>query len=537
MPPTMPWAMPRTMLLAAVLLAGSGAIAAAEPAGPAGPGGPDPLAGPAQRPGSAAAATADPDHPAVAALPPPGRWRAHVTDDLARFWLDPRYRGDPVGAFPTFIGPEGCVWEPGAACTSLAHVPEWIAPELGRRHVRMVSRQTYTYAAVFHLTGDVQALRLARAGARWILTAAYEPRHGSVASWITDSGRGPDPAARTTQDLAYALLGPAMLYRLTGDPGLLAFLEAVKDHIFTAYWSEDRGLLRWSNAPAGPAGRGRSELVAQLDQINAYLLLVTPLLNGEQRTRWEDDLARLGTVLWRTFHDPERHRFCGWRHGPTGCLWGERHNDFGHTTKAYWMLERAGQLLGREDWVVRARAGLDDVLEDALVRRHLDVAPEPLRPALAGAADSTGTYWVWSNRPDGDGIAWWEWCELDQAALTLALTEPRHARAVARTAPAWFATMVDPASGAVLPSPGARDAPRAHHWQNGYHAAEHALVAFIATSMLRGDPWRLFFAPADPAHPLRSYLLGLGEQVTARRVQEAGAADGTPVVAVTFTRR
>jgi len=459
----------------------------------------------------------------VAALPPPARWLTHAEADLGRFWLDPRYHGEPVGAFPTFIGPDGCVWEPAATCTSLASVPEWIAPELGRRYVRMVSRQTYTYGVLFHLTGDLAALHLARAGADWIMQAAFDPATGSVATWLAadpdgpdapDRERpGPDAAARTTQSLAYALLGPGLLYYLTGDPALLDFVQAVKDHIFSAYWSDELQMLRWANAAAGEDHRGRQELVAQLDQINAYLLLLTPLLEGEQRARWEADLRRLGEVLWRDFHDPRRQRFWGYLHEPAGLIWGQRHNDFGHTAKAYWMLERTGRLLGDEAWVAAARAGLADVLQDALVRRHLTVTPDWQRPAARRAADPSGEFWVWSNRADGLGIPWWEWCELDQAAATMALHDPRWAEPLARTLPTWFGAMVDPASGAVLPFPGDERAPRAHHWQNGYHAAEHALVGYVTTSLLRGERWRLFYAPQVPGHPLRPYYFS-GEVVS-----------------------
>ncbi len=498
-------------------------------------------------PGAAGGPAAHAD--ATPELTPPSWWLAHAEDDLARFWLDPRYHGDPVGAFPTFIGPDGCVWEPSAACTSMARAPEWIAPEIGRRYVRMVSRQVYTYGVIFHLTGDGEALALARAGARWIMETAWDRRTGSVVTWLAEPAGAagaafsvaprpdPDPAARSTQSLAYALLGPGLLYYLTGDPALLEFVQSVKDHIFGAYWSDDLRMLRWARATEGAEHETRRELVSQLDQINAYLLLLTPLLGGDQRVQWEADLRRLGEVLWRDFHDPERHRFFGYLHEPAGRLWGQRHNDFGHTAKAYWMLVLSGRLLGEDGWVQRARAGLADVLEDALVRRHVDITPDWQRPVMMAAADPGGWYWVWSNRPDGDGIAWWEWCELDQAAATLALEDPRWTVALARTGPTWFAAMVDPASGAVLPYPGARDAPRAHHWMNGYHAAEHALVGYITTSLLRDEPWRLHYAPVSPEHPLHAHVFHHGADLHVQRRTVGTTSTGEPVVEATFTRR
>jgi mannose/cellobiose epimerase-like protein (N-acyl-D-glucosamine 2-epimerase family) len=469
-----------------------------------------------------------------AGLPSSGRWLAHAEFDLGGFWLDSRYHGDPVGAFPTFIGPDGCAWTPAAPCTSLAGAPEWIASELGRRYVRMVSRQVYTYGVIFHLTGDPVALDLARAGARWILDTAYDPATGSVATWFAADGPDPEPAARSTQSLAYALLGPAFLYHLTGDPELLAYVRRVKEHIFADHWSEELGMLRWSRVAAGHPDAGRIELVSQLDQINAYMLVLTPLLAGEERAAWEADLRRLVTVLLRAFHDPEQHRFAGYLHEPAGRIWGQRHNDFGHTAKAYWMVERVGALLDEPEWVDLARTGLADVLEDALVRRHVDVAPDWQRAAVIMAADEDGTYWVWSNRADGLGIAWWEWCELDQAAATLALDEPRWSGVLARTLPTWFGAMVDPASGAVLPFPGDTTSPRAHHWMNGYHAAEHALVGYLTSSWLAGETPRLYFAPRDASHPLRASFFAAE---LAGRETVGTTGDGWPVVEARFVRR
>ncbi|MEZ4388558.1 MAG: hypothetical protein R3D98_13505 [Candidatus Krumholzibacteriia bacterium] len=340
-----------------------------------------------------------------------------------------------------------------------------------------------------------------------------------MATYLEDGRPGPAPEARTTQSLAYALLGPGFLYYLTGDPELLDFIVAVKDHIFSRYWSDERQELRWANAATGDDSRDRRELVAQLDQINAYLLLLAPLLpDPDQRDAWRGDLRRLADVILRDDHDPARHRFHGYLHDPRGRQWGERHNDFGHTGKAYWMLERTGRLLGDQAMVDLARAGLADVLSAALVPCHLRGAPPWQRTAMARAAAADSTYWVWSNQPDGLGIAWWEWAELDQAAMTLALDQPRWLAALDLTLPVWFATMVDPATGAVVAFPGAGGGPLAHQWQNGYHAAEHALVGYITAAMVGGESWRLYYAPVNDRHPLRAYFFEA--ELEHRRLQD-----------------
>ena len=90
-----------------------------------------------------------------------------------------------------------------------------------------------------------------------------------------------------------------------------------------------------------------------------------------------------------------------------------------------------------------ARGGLDDVLATALVRRKIEDAPDWQAPVMRRAADEDGVYWVWSNQADGIGIPVWEWCELDQAAATLALSDTRFSDYLDKTYRTFFAALVD----------------------------------------------------------------------------------------------
>jgi hypothetical protein len=152
------------------------------------------------------------------------------------------------------------------------------------------------------------------------------------------------------------------------------------------------------------------------------------------------------------------------------------------------------------------------------------------------AADKDGNYHVWSNKPGGIGISWWEWCELDQAAATMALTDAAYSKYLDATYPAFFATLVDPVHGGTYSFPGAVDSAKGHQWQNGYHAAEHALVGYVTTSMQRGEPFRLYFAFPDskiaPVAP--AYYFGIRE--TGRRPME-GIDGSVRKVRVTYGRR
>ncbi len=450
----------------------------------------------------------------------PSVWIDHIDRDLGGLWMQDALAGKPVGSFPTFICADGKPYDAAAPCPAFANAPDWIRSELGRQYVRMISRQVFAYGVIYHVTGNATALERARAGTRFIMQKAWDPKSGSVATFFSNASPQPRPGQRTTQSLAYALLGPSFYYYLTRDPETLVFINSVKRHIFKQYWSDEWKMLRWTTEDFGDDTKDRKELVSQLDQINAYMLLMLPLLDDKTRTEWEADLRRLGEVMVRDFYNAEAKRFYGYIHDEKGKQWGERHNDFGHTTKAFWMLLLAGQALNEESWVAIARAGIDDALKTAFVKRNIAAAPDWQAPVMRRAADSEGNYFVWSNKPDGIGIAWWEWCELDQAAATLSLSDPKYDRYLDETYRSYFATLVDPQFGGTYGFPGAVASPKGHQWQNGYHAAEHALVGYITSAIRRGEPFRLYFAFPDSAQGAVAPAYFFEARETSRRAME-----------------
>lgn len=474
--------------------------------------------------------------PAAEAQLAPRVWLEHAEDDLAGLWMRDELAGEPVGSFPTFVCADGAPWVASDPCPSLANAPEWIRSELGRQYIRMVSRQVYTYGVIFHLTGNESALARARAGTRYIMEHAWDPETGSVATFIAEGKPHPAPGQRTTQSLAYALVGPSFYYYLTRDAETLEYIRSVRRHIFEAYWSDQWKMLRWTNADFGDDTADRKELVAQLDQINAYMLLMLPLLEGEERARWEADLRRLVDAMLRDFHDPASSRFYGYVHDEKGKQWGERHNDFGHTIKAWWMLYLVSQRLDEKEWGELSQKGIDASLKAAFVRRNLADAPAWQAGVMREAAGDDPFYYVWSNSPDGIGIAWWEWCELDQAAATMALSDPAYTRYLDESYRTYFASLVDPVNGGVYSFPGDTRGAKAHHWQNGYHAAEHALVGYLASAMQRNETFRLYFAfPAslDPP-PAPAYYFDAEE--TRRRSMET-LQGGLKKTRVSYRRR
>lgn len=416
----------------------------------------------------------------LAAVPGGDVWLKHVKQDLLPWWTQTGAIGTPPGRFPTFRCNDGSVYDAAAPCVELANAPAWIAPELGRNYVRMQSRQVFAYAMGFHLTGDVSLLRLAQAGAKDIHARALDPNTGSFASWYEADGTPMPPlSGRTSQDLSYAGVGLAALYYLTRDPAVLSDLVLLKKHVFDRYRDPATGIVKWTLE----GEEGRTELVALLDQLNAYMILVAPALpEGPLKKEWKRDIAALSATIVERFYDRESGRFFGTRGNPDSETPRGRHNDFGHSVKAFWMLYLGARLNGDASLRAFARDGM---------RRILDTAWLP----------DTGS---WGSRMKADGTVdagkeWWIYAELDQALATLAVEEgdsPSHLETTWRF---WLDHMTDQSGGEVWGWVGAdaRVPPgmlKQHHWKNGFHSMEHALVSYLAGQALNGKPARLYYA-------------------------------------------
>ncbi|MDN3577065.1 hypothetical protein QWZ03_09835 [Chitinimonas viridis] len=409
------------------------------------------------------------------------RWRQHAQEDLLPWWTQAAAQGEPLGRFPTFRCNDGSVYLAAAPCHELAQAPDWIKSELKRDYVRMQSRQIYTYAMGFHLTGDIKLLKLAQAGVADLRARALDKRTGSAASWFENGKPQPAIGMRNAQDLSYAGLGMAAVYYLTRDPLVLSDLIKLKQHIFT-HQDPKTGLIRWQAKDGGNGDAQREELVATLDQLNAYLILVTPILpEGPLKRRWQEDIGKLSGAMVKRFHDADRGRFWGTRGLPDSDSADGRHNDFGHTVKAYWMLYLAARQNQDVELARLARDGMRKTLDAAWLQD----------------SSSWGERW----RQDGSAVphkSWWIYAELDQAAATLAVQEGDDPSRWQAAGQWWLKHFVAAPGGEVWGSVSAdgnaRPQLRQHHWKNGFHSMEHALVNYLASQALADQPATLYYA-------------------------------------------
>ncbi len=426
------------------------------------------------------------------ALPTSAAWLEHV-ELLARFWMHPDAFGDPPGLFPT--------WRRDDGTRIREDDPQEELPEAGRilwrkhydgcDYTRMMSRQTFAYGALFNLTGRREFLDHHLEGVAFLREHARDPKGGFFTRFRQGQPVPEDPAARTSQDLAYALVGLAMNAYLTGDPATLEVIRETSDLLFQNYWipgfgscpgydafrdhgtapepsspsphpcpphvpgDYPRGWLSWTAGDDPGSPRPRAELVSQLDQINAYMLLSWRLLPREHRQVWEQRLRSLLDAMLTLFYRPEGNTFRDCPQGRSERIGaGKDVLDHGHRVKSFWMILLAALGLAAPDLAAFARKGMAQTLSEAL------------QPG--------GRKWFQSVL--GGDADWWIYAELDQAALTLALEDGRPVPLTVRT---LLEEHTDRRFGEWLLGT------KTHFWRNGFHSTEHTLVGILISEALR----------------------------------------------------
>lgn len=404
-------------------------------------------------------------------------WKAHLERDLLPFWTTPDALGAPEGNFPTLRTMSGRA-VPGC-----------------HRLPRMMGRQVFAYCAGYLVTGDERLLVHARAGVDWLIEHGWDQENGGWHAELDALGHPTGSHPKFAQDMAYAAMGLGAYFFVTRDPRAEDYLKRTHDLMFDPkrFWdAPNQRILDGMDASlkreVEQAGGGW-ELVAMLDQINAYMLLAQPVLTDPaDRERWGRDLVVLGQSIIRNFLKD-------------GIFWGQkkfvgtggRHVDFGHTLKTYWMLRLIDQRLG-------TRAFTE--LADREVPGWLKLAYDP-------------QHGLWGESMNGRasanfGSPWWIYAECDQSAATQNLRDHSLMGVLERTEAGWLEHFVDRKYGEVYAGlqpdgrPG-RDWPESStskvwDWKNGFHSCEHALVMYIHGLALERKPVSLYFAAADPGH-------------------------------------
>ncbi len=416
-----------------------------------------------------------PEDPAGApAIFDPEVWKSHLEGDLMPYWLQETATGTPTGNFRTY--------------RTMSGAPAVGSPQFVQQRPRMISRQTYAYVVAFMLTGEERYLSLARAGVEWIMTHVPDPEYGGYYEVLTLDGRGLSNRRKYAQDAAYVLMGLAAYYFVTRDASVEAEVLMGHDMLFDAstYWDAPNRRIR--DGMSGEMDRpvvqsGGWELVAQLDPLNAFMMLSQPVLSTEaRRAEFLENMRILSeTMIDRFWSD--------------GVFWGVhnqqgdydgRHVDFGHTLKSYWMILQTDKRLPDHPFYGFVDRYAPEWVDRAYDKGNGRWGQKPTSPT--------------TNRYGSD---WWIYAEAEQIAATLSMGPNTFEEELSNAASNWLEDFVDPQFGELFPSIQANgegygwpenDVAKCNQWKSAFHGAEHALVMYLYSSYRRGAPAKLYFA-------------------------------------------
>jgi mannose/cellobiose epimerase-like protein (N-acyl-D-glucosamine 2-epimerase family) len=420
--------------------------------------------------------------PLAADLPTPERWRWHLTDELMNFWTLPGPMGSPLGVFPSTVCNSGALVDLRNPC-----------PEVGRngwlmqmdRYLVAQSRQVYGYGVAFHLTGEPRYLNLMRAGVDHIRAQFLDRTRGGMFTLQSRAGvYGPRAELRNPQELAYGLLGLTFYYYLTREEAVLADIVRVKEYIFREYYNAQIDALQWTLESQPGQPKEDKRLTAQLDQMNAYLVMMIPLLPEPQHTQWKQDAAMLSRIMRQQFYNAEENLFFLSANRPEDLDLTKSATDFGHSIKALWMMRFGALWNGDAELVEFCETQGRRILERAFLAESGSWASGV---QVGGALDRNKSWWIYA--------------ELDQFAATMSMSDPSYGGYLPRTYQYWLDRFVDRPSGEVWTTvddrthlPLAGDMPKAWPWKNAYHSSEHAMVAYVTTRQLNDQPVTLYYA-------------------------------------------
>nr|VFJ89007.1 MAG: hypothetical protein BECKH772A_GA0070896_1001230 [Candidatus Kentron sp. H]VFJ97233.1 MAG: hypothetical protein BECKH772C_GA0070978_1001130 [Candidatus Kentron sp. H] len=479
------------------------------------------------------------------------KWIRHMEEDLILFWdrVNPESQerepftthafsgGTPLT--PEFIGE----YKDRASKSG----GEWMGANAGKNYSRMHSRLTFAYGVAYHLTGNPQYYEVMQKGVNYSLDNGFD-EYGALT--ILEDRNAPEntPNLRTSQDQAYSLTGLAFFYYLTRDKGVLDRILKQHDYIMDTYaiyqYGEDGDKEKLLDFRWLPTDQASSELVAILDQLNAYMVLLYPILpeNAEEdqkrKKEWKQTMMDLCQIMLDKFHVDKKKNPWNDEQITVNSFWGKlsgkelkfggRHFDFGHFVKAWWMIYLVGKLVGDEHFEQKGEDGVQHILDDGFVDGEtlfnaIDERggnkPDSLKSESTWGEKYFPTekneWWVKKNISLGQH--WWMHCEMDQAAAMVYKGKDSVQKWIA-TSNFFLNRYVDHGAGGIWhelePATLSPKLMKAHLWKNAYHSFEHTLIMAIASEKVKKGEIDLSFAIKDGScsdSTLRPYYFDDGD--------------------------
>ncbi len=426
-------------------------------------------------------------------IPTEDEWRIQ-TEDLKKYWVHPDALGKQPGFFPTWRFNDGTLRTlDNTSFDGGDKIPGWVRDGIKYDYTRMLSRQTFAYGALFNLTGDRKLLEYHKQGVKFLLEHAADPEGGFYTKFKNRSPVTTDRLHRTSQDQAYALLGLAMNAYLTGNPEIIDILIKSQKFIYGSYYDPHENIIRWTFEDGDGEKADQQDLVAHLDQLNSYMMLAWRQIPENMRSYWTDTIRQTIDCINSRFYNSEQNTFIGCINPSAGT---DDKNDYGHRIKCFWLEYMAAHALNDRKLADFARVGMQETLCQAL-------KPD-------------GRGWYQSEKDGNRDAHWWVYAELDQSALTLALTGHFF---VPETIRVLMNEHTDHEYGEW------KFGLKTHMWRNGFHSTEHALIGTILSDTLREKSKSdtvLYFAPENPSDMIYTPYI-YGGDVTAVKMKDETA--------------
>ncbi|MEP4196305.1 MAG: AGE family epimerase/isomerase [Aliishimia sp.] len=404
----------------------------------------------------------------------PERWQIHLTEDLLPFWDDPAAIGTPIGSFAGNLCNDGTAPLSGTSCTGVSsfrasHPQQTLVSQ---------SRQVFSYAVAFHMTGQQAYLDLAQAGLEYQFDTFLDADTGLFHE-VLDISTGTLSSQFNSQKQAYGLLGASFVHYLTGDADLYARIAPIQQTIQTSYRDPSVGSYRPSLTQALPA----DTIAHHLDQLNTYQTLLASQAPLADRSTLQADALQTAQYLRDAFYDPTTNLMKPTLTTEDGSL---ANADYGHSIKSFWFIDQTAKLAGDTELSRFAQNAAKALFETAY-------------------REDMG---AWHTNLDDSGIPsdqshWWGFAELNQYAASLAIEDPSLRETLAATQSYWLENFVDGENGGIWDSvntaSGEADTEAAKHrqWKSGFHSFEHVLINYLSASAIEDGTADLFFARSD----------------------------------------
>lgn len=397
-----------------------------------------------------------------------------------------------------------------------------------RQETDTISRLIYGLSTAYHMTGEDRFLKASETGVDYLrehlrnvdttegITYWYhaieidEPSEKKILA----SEFGDDYNAIPAYEQIYALVGPAQLFRITGDPRIKSDIDQTvalferhfADPEFGGYWSHVDPISFDGRSDALGRNRARKNWNSVGDHVPAYLINAW-LATGEQK--YADMLVAIADIIEHRFPDDEHSPFVqerfheDWSHDTT---WGWQGNRavVGHNLKIAWNLMRIHHMHPNSrylDLANKINRTMPEAGSDQQRGGWYDVVDRVLQPGQEVHR------FTWHDRK-----AWWQ---QEQAILAYQImagsTGDEEALRLGREAAAFYnAWFFDYDEGSVyfnvlasgIPYLLGTERQKGSHSMAGYHSFELAYLSTVYTNLLiTKEPMDLYFSPVPGGLP------------------------------------